>query len=113
MTDKVFIEKADHLPMPLIYLASAEDLARWQVDQLHWAFEQGHRELTISCFDTAPLGFDIDKASLIVLRAVMDFLYEHRETERLTILCGDETAYRAYSFQYNMWYAAHKPHHEH
>ena len=29
MTEKVRIQQQDHLPMPLIYLASAEDLATW------------------------------------------------------------------------------------
>ena len=32
MTEKVTIQQRDHLPMPLNYLASAEDLAAWYVD---------------------------------------------------------------------------------
>ena len=70
MTEKVTIERRNDLPMPLIYLASAEDLAAWQRDQLLWALSQGHRVLTVSCFDTAPLGFDIAPASMTVLKAV-------------------------------------------
>lgn len=113
MTEKVTIERRNDLPMPLIYLASAEDLAAWQRDQLLWALSQGHRVLTVSCFDTAPLGFDIAAASMTVLKTLMDFVYDHPEIESLTILCGDDASYRAYSFHFNMWYAAHKPPHEH
>ena len=29
MTEKVTLERRENLPMPLIYLASAEDLAIW------------------------------------------------------------------------------------
>ena len=113
MTEKVTIERRDNLPMPLIFLQTAEDLAAWQVDQLLWALNQGHRALTASCFDTAPLGFDIAAASMTVLKSLVDFVYDHPEIESLTILCGDDTSFRAYSFHFNMWYAAHKPHHEH
>ncbi len=94
--------------MPLIYLASADDLARWQVDQLTWSLRQGHRALTVSCFDTAPMGYDIDSASQTVLELLIDFLRSHSEIESLTILCGDETAYKAYSLHFDLWCAAHR-----
>ena len=34
MTEKVTVRQAGPLPMPLIYLASPEDLAQWYVSQL-------------------------------------------------------------------------------
>jgi len=48
-----------------------------------------------------------------VLRAVTEVLYDHPEAERLTIRCGDDASCRAYRFQWNMWYAPHKPPHDH
>ena len=45
-------------------------------------------------------------------RAVTDLLYDRPEAESLRILCGDEAAFRAYRFHWNMWYAEHKPDHE-
>ena len=51
--------------------------------------------LTLSCTDS-----DL-KAAYRVLRAIMDYGYEHAQPSR-----------RAYSFQWNMWFAAEKPKHE-
>ena len=113
MTEKVTILQRADLPMPLIYLHTPEDLAGWYISQLSWAFEQGHRDLTISCFSTAPMGYETARAAYVVLKAVTDFLYDHPETASLQILCGDEDAHRAYSFHWNMWYAPSKPNHGH
>ncbi len=111
MTEKVTIVREEPLPMPLIYLASAEDLAVWYRDQLLWSLDHGETELAISCFDTASMGFALLPAALCVLRAVTDLLYDHPEVKRLTIRCGDGASFRAYSLQWNMWYAPHKPPH--
>ena len=97
MADKISIQKAEHLPMPLIYLANAEDLARWQVDQLRWAYEHGERRLNLSCLDTAGMGFDVGDAAPVVLRAVMIFMQECGDIESLSVFCGDESSYCAYS----------------
>ena len=99
MTNKISIEQAEHLPMPLIYLASAEDLAHWQVDQLRWAYEHGERRLNLSCFDTAPMGFDINDAAQVVLRKVMEFLQECGDVESLSVYCGYDASYHAYTAQ--------------
>ena len=96
MKEKVTISLVEHLPMPLIYLASAEDLAHWYVGELQWAWEQGHRQLAISCFDTASMGFDVTEAAHTVLKAVADFLISHEDVETLDIFCGSEEAFRAY-----------------
>ena len=97
MTNKISIKQADHLPMPLIYLASTEDLARWQVDQLRWAYDHGERKLSLSCFDT--MGFDVNEAAQVVLCEVRDFLRECGDVENLSIYCGDDASYRAYTAQ--------------
>ena len=99
MTNKISIEQAEHLPMPLIYLANAEDLARWQVDQLRWAYEHGERRLNLSCFDTAPMGFDVNDAAPMVLNAVREFLRECGDVESLSVCCGDDASYQAYAAQ--------------
>jgi len=112
MTEKVTLCRQDNLPMPLILLESPESLADWYVSQLSWALGQGQRELTISCFDTAPMGYETGRAAYTVLKAVTDFLYDHPQVERLAVLCGDDAAFSAYSFHWNMWYAAHKPSHD-
>ena len=96
MNAHITLRYEEHLPMPLIYLASADDLAQWYISQLEWAVDQGHRELTISCFDTAPMGYDVNGAAHAVWQAVVDFLSVREDVTRLTILCGDETALRAY-----------------
>lgn len=113
MTEKVILQRRDDLPMPLIAHHTPQDLAQWQVSQLDWAYTRGKRDLTISCFDPAQMGWDGGKTAYAVLRAVMDFLYDHRDVERLTVLCAGEDAFRAYSLQWNFWFAAHKPQHDH
>ena len=114
MTEKVTIIRQDNLPVPLISLASAEDLARWYADGLLWALDHGERTLSITCFDTKPaFGFDMSAAAQAVLKAVTGVLYDHPESESLTIRCGDDASFRAYRVHWNLWYAEFKPDHEH
>lgn len=42
----------------------------------------------------------------------MDYGYEHAQPSRVRLICADEASRRAYSFQWNMWFAAEKPKHE-
>ena len=42
----------------------------------------------------------------------MDYGYEHERPSRVRLVCADETAYKAYTFQWNMWFAERKPAHE-
>lgn len=106
---KISIQLRENLPMPLIFLATADDLARWQIDQLLWAYEQGHRTLAVSCFNTAAMGFDVAKATPIVIAAIVDFLCEHKDVAQLSILCGDDETYRAYStYFYRLLAALHE-----
>ena len=42
----------------------------------------------------------------------MDYGYEHAQPSRVRLICADEATYKAYSFQWNMWFAAEKPKHE-
>ncbi len=108
MTEKIVIQRRDGLPMPLILLPSAEAMASWYAGQLRWSLEQGERELAVSCFDSAAMGVPLPQAVPAVLKAVTDFLWDHPEAERLTILCDGEDVYRAYSLYWNIWYAGEK-----
>ena len=77
MIEKVTILRRDEMPMPLIYLASPEDLARWYASGLLWSLEHGERALSISCFDTGPaFGFPVNRAAEAVWRAVTCILYD-------------------------------------
>ena len=62
--------------------------------------------LTLACTDS-----DL-KAAYRILRAIMDYGYEHAQPSRVRLICADEASRRAYSFQWNMWFAAEKPKHE-
>ncbi len=62
--------------------------------------------LTLAC-----TGSDL-KAAYRILRAIMDYGYEHEQPSRVHLICADEAAYKAYSFQWNMWFASEKPKHE-
>ena len=50
--------------------------------------------LTLSCTDS-----DL-KAAYRVLRAIMDYGYEHAQPSRVRLICADEASRRAYSFQW-------------
>ena len=62
--------------------------------------------LTLAC-----TGGDLN-AAYRVLHAIMDYGYEHEQPSHVRLICADEAAYKAYSFQWNMWFAAEKPKHE-
>ena len=62
--------------------------------------------LTLACTDGEL------KSAYRVLRAIMDYGYEHAQPSRVRLICADEASRRAYSFQWNMWFAAEKPKHE-
>ena len=62
--------------------------------------------LTLACSDS-----DL-KTAYRVLHAIMDYGYEHAQPSRVRLICADEASRRAYSFQWNMWFAAEKPKHE-
>ena len=64
----------------------------------------GHSVLTLACTDAA--------SAYAVLRTAMDYSYEHTLPVQLRLVCADETVYKAYRFQWNMWYAERKPTHE-
>lgn len=42
----------------------------------------------------------------------MNYSYEHERPAHVRLVCADEAVYKAYSFQWNMWFAERKPEHE-
>ena len=73
--------------------------------------------LTLACTDAESAYAVLRTASGLsaayrVLRAVMDYGYAHDRPARVRLVCADEAAYRAYSFQWNMWFAERKPEHK-
>ncbi len=61
--------------------------------------------LSLACADAS--------AAYAVLRTVMDYGYEHDAPAVVRLVCTDDAVYKAYRFQWNMWYAERKPTHEH
>ena len=62
--------------------------------------------LTLAC-----AGSELN-AAYRVLRAVMDYGYAHERPALVRLVCADEPSYRAYSFEWNMWFAERKPEHD-
>lgn len=112
MTEKVELLLAERPAAISPGPASAEALAQGYVSQLTAALNQGAVHLSITCADPAALGLEPGRTAHAVLRAVVDFLYDHPQVQRLSIRCAGQEAWRAYSFQWNLWFAAHKPPHQ-
>lgn len=94
MSTTVTVEKTEHLPTPLLLLATSEELAAWHIRALSASYERGERTLTLPCHT---LGFEAEQAADAVLRALSDFLRERRDIRHLLLLCGDDASFRAYS----------------
>lgn len=52
------------------------------------------------------------KSAYRVLRTVMEHGYDHPLPAAVRLVCADEAVYKAYRFQWNMWYAERKPDHD-
>lgn len=65
----------------------------------------GSDTLALACADSTP------RTAYRVLRTVMDYGNTHAQPAQVRLVCADEAVYKSYRFQWNMWYAAHKPEH--
>ena len=65
-----------------------------------------HSTLSLACEDS-----DL-RSAYRVLRTVMDYGYAHGQPSCVRLVCADEAVYKAYFFQWNMWFAERKPQHE-
>lgn len=68
--------------------------------------EHGGETLTLACTDAE------FKSAYRVLRTVMEHGYEHPLPAHVRLVCTDDAVYKAYRFQWNMWYADRKPDHD-
>ena len=68
-------------------------------------------ELLPSGGDTLILAASDAASAYTVLRTVMDYGYEHDLPRLVRLVCADDAVYRAFLFQWNMWYAERKPGH--
>lgn len=62
--------------------------------------------LTLACTDAAL------QSAWHTLRTLMDYGYTHTCPAHITLICADDAVYKAYRFQWNMWFAERKPSHD-
>ena len=111
MTEKVTILPDQSGISPCIYLSDTAELAQWHLGQLQEQLDRGETDLSLQCYP--PLGPYSDAAgALAVLRMAMDLLYANPQIHSLTIRCTTDSCLKAFRFQWNMWFAAHKPEHD-
>ena len=66
-------------------------------------------ELLADCGDTLSLACADAASAYTVLHTVMEHSYTHAQPALVRFICADGAVYRAYRFQWNMWYAERKP----
>ena len=87
----------------------AELLASCYRSALTLAAERGCRSIAFPSISTGIFGYPVDKAAHVALRTIVEFCYEHPQPEEVRMVCFDERTYRAYRFDWNLWYAERKP----
>lgn len=111
MTEKVtFSWEAGHTPPAPFSSPSA--LGQWTAEALRCRLDRGETEVCLPCW--AALGaFSPAAGALAVLRAVMEVVYSRPALRTLTLLCASPEELAVFRFQWNMWFAASKPPHDH
>lgn len=91
----------------------AELLASSYRNSLRLAVESGCKTVAFPSISTGVFGYPVDKAAHVALKAIVDFGYEHPSAlDKVVMVCFREEIRKVYQFDYNMWYAEHKPNHE-
>lgn len=104
-----------HTPGPIWHgggQGEAELLASCYRSCLELAVAYGCKTVAFPSISTGVFGYPVDKAAHVALKTIVDFGYEHPELELVRMVCFREEIRRVYQFDWNMWYAAHKPEHE-
>ena len=86
-------------------------LASCYRNSLLLAIEHGCKSVAFPSISTGVFGYPVAKAAHVALRAIVDVLYDHPELD-VTMVCFDEKTLGAYRFDWNMWYAEYKEHHD-
>ena len=63
---------------------------------LELASENGCRTVDFPSISTGVYSFPLDKASVIAVKTIAEYLYEHPEIERVRMVCFDERTKRSY-----------------
>ena len=112
MTEKVTLALEPGHPLPKEIFPSPEALGQWTAEALARRLDRGETDVRLPCW--AALGdFSPAVGALAVLRAVMDIVYERPALRTLTLLCAAPQELAVFRFQWNMWFAAAKPPHDH
>lgn len=89
----------------------AELLASSYRSCLSLAVAHGCTSVAFPSISTGVFGYPVDKAAHVALRTIVDFCYDHPELTLVRMVCFHEHIRKAYQFDWNMWYAEHKPTH--
>ena len=88
-------------PCPESLSALAEDCRA----QLSLALRQGRERAVLPAFQWDRSPWTPLEGAYAVLRAAVDFLYDHPQLRHLEIQCAGAACLRCYQFQWNMWFA--------
>ena len=77
---------------------------------LQLAVTSGIRTIDFPSISTGVFGYPVHLAATVAERAIMDFLYDHPEIQRVRMVCHKAADADAYRQAYNLWFAADKKH---
>ena len=95
-------EEPAHLP-PCPQTTRA--LAAGCLSRLQESVRRGEKTAALELFQWPDSPWRPLDGTYAVLRAAVEFLYDHPELEQLELHCAGETCWRACRFQWNMWFA--------
>ena len=72
------------------------------------ASEHGIRAVDFPSISTGVFGYPMAQAAVVAEKAIMEYLAEHPEIERVRMVCHSEQAACIYRQTYNLWYAGTK-----
>lgn len=105
-----------HTPGPIWQGGTANEaelLASSYRSALEEAVRLGCKSVAFPSISTGAYGYPVAKAAHIALHEIVFFMYDHPELEEVRMICHDKDTLSAYSFDWYMWYAEHKPQHSH
>ena len=80
-------------------------LASCYRSSLELAEQRGIRTVDFPSISTGVYRYPIPQAATVALKAIMDFLAEHKLPERVRMVCHTEAIAEIYRQTYNTWYA--------
>ena len=80
-------------------------LAQEYLSQLQDARQQGAESASLTVYQWSQSPWTPLAGAYAVLRAVVDFSYDHPSLRRLEVCCAGQQCLGTYRFQWNMWFA--------